>query len=285
MSRIRRVGIIYNSQKPRAAATVRRVAGWLRRRRAAITFTPFIDGPDPDLIIALGGDGTILRAAREAAPRGVPILGLNLGGLGFLTAAGGGAMTKSLEAVWAGKGRVESRMMLRAGLRRGGGGLNPPPIYAANALPRAFLALNDIVIRNASQARVITLPVDVNGKHLGSYVGDGLVIATPSGSTAYALAASGPIIHPSLAVILLAPICPHTLAMRPVVVQGSDEIVCRLPADQGEVMLSVDGQENVRLTPGESIRVTRAPRDLRLIALPGADYFQTLRSKLNWGER
>ncbi len=228
-----------------------------------------------DVLVVFGGDGTILRAARQAAPRGVPILGVNLGAFGFLAEVSGLEVGEALTRLLEGDYRLDERMMLRARVLRNG---RPA---------REFLALNDIVTKSGL-SRLLQLRTEVNGDHLATHLADGLIVATPTGSTAYSLSAGGPIVHPAVDVIVLTPICAHTLNARAVVVSGTDVITIRArPVGTAESppMLTVDGQEGLPLEPDDEICVDRSQHRTRLVRLEAGGFYSLLRNKLTWGER
>ena len=225
-----------------------------------------------DLLLVLGGDGTLLSMARMVGDLGVPILGVNLGGLGFLTATTLGEMRPALETLLAGGMEVEERMMLSARLRRGGHSVGD------------YLALNDVVITKSAMSRIIDLSVSVGGLHAISYRADGLIISTPTGSTAYNLSAGGPILFPTMDAVVLTPIAPHTLSNRPVAVPGAQRIEVTLHVEQ-DVMLTMDGQVGVPLRERDVVEVQKAGARIRLVRFPQKDFFSVLRTKLKWGER
>lgn len=233
---------------------------------------------DADLAIALGGDGTMLRVAREVAPRGIPLLGVNIGTLGFLSGTEAGDLKRCLDKVLAGKFSVEERSMLSTEVLRGGCVIFGPE-----------LALNEAVIRCGEQARAITLSTRSGERFVADYFGDGLIVATPTGSTAYSLAASGPIIDPSLDVTLVAPICPHTLTQRPLIVPAHLPLTIKLGRRRADevpaVLVSLDGRPGCELKIGDEVRVRRAETPLRLLLPPGRSFFEVLRRKLKWGQR
>jgi NAD+ kinase len=225
-----------------------------------------------DLLIVLGGDGTLLSMARAVGDLGTPILGVNLGDLGFLTATTLEEMLPAAEAALAGQMAIDERMMLRARLVRGGTTLGE------------FAALNDVVITKSAMSRIINLRVAVEGEYATAYRADGLIIATPTGSTAYCLSAGGPILFPTMDAVVLVPIASHTLTNRPIVLPGAQRIDVTLMTDQ-EVMLTVDGQVGVHLREHDTVQVEKAAARARLLRFPRTDFFTVLRSKLKWGER
>jgi NAD+ kinase len=231
-----------------------------------------------ELAIALGGDGTMLRVAREVAPRGIPLLGVNIGTLGFLSGAEASELKRRMDAVLSGRFIVEERSMLSAEVLRGGRRIYGPE-----------LALNECVIRCGEQARAVTLSTRSGERFVADYFGDGLIVATPTGSTAYSLAAMGPIIDPSLDVTLVAPICPHTLTQRPLIVPAHLPLTIKLGRRRADelprVLVSLDGRSGCELKIGDEVRVRRAETPLRLLLPPGRSFFEVLRRKLKWGQR
>lgn len=226
-----------------------------------------------DLLIVLGGDGTLLAAARLAAERDVPILPVNLGGLGFLTTVSQDELYPVLEEVFEGKHRVSERVMLEAEVQRAG------------AVVRRQIALNDAVLNKAALARIMDLELRVNGEYVTTYKADGLILSTPTGSTAYSLSAGGPIVYPLVAAFVVTPICPHTLTNRPLVIPDSATIEIDCGAGSGAVYLTLDGQVGIELEPGERVIVRKSEKKLRLMRASRRTYFEILRKKLKWGER
>jgi len=225
-----------------------------------------------DLMVAVGGDGTMLHTARMAASAGVPVLGINRGRLGFLADVGPGRMLESVDDALAGRCVPETRMLLRAAVHRDGED-------AASAL-----ALNDVAVAKHDTGRMLDLRTWVNGAYVNTHGGDGFIVSTSTGSTAYALSCGGPIVHPALAAIVLVPICPHTLSDRPIVV-GADSLVELELAGRPETRAQVvcDGMVLCELEPGTRLRIERAAVNATLLHPPGHDYFRILRSKLHWG--
>jgi NAD+ kinase len=229
-----------------------------------------------DMVVVLGGDGTLLSVADciGAAGSGIPMLGVNFGSLGFLTEVTLPELYPSLEAAITDAARVEDRMMLRATtLRRG--------------QPSAdHIALNDVVVTKGARSRMIDLSVSIGDEFVTRVKADGLIVATPTGSTAYNLAAGGPIVQPTLDALLLTPIAPHTLTNRPIVIPASSPVrIQPLMEERDEVFVTFDGQAGFQLQAGDEIRVCRADQVLRLIRPSTRSYFEVLREKLKWGER
>lgn len=232
------------------------------------------DDEPPDLLLTLGGDGTLLRAARLMGHHGVPILGVNLGRVGFLTTAGRDDIDRALEAIAARAFRVEQRKTLSGDITVAGGDAQPLPV-----------ALNDVVIHKGGVARLVRLRVLMGGEEVGVYSADGLIITTPTGSTAYSLSAGGPIVIPGVDAFVITAICAHTLGVRPLVIGSHEEIVIE-PVSPGaeNLMVSVDGQQAIRLEPDGRARVRRGQYDIRLARLDGSRYFRRMREILRWGD-
>lgn len=227
---------------------------------------------DGDLLVVLGGDGTILSAARLAAGR-VPILGVNMGGFGFLAEVALDELPAAIDRVTAGASSIDERAMLSAEIADG------------ETVRRRCVALNDMVVAKTGVARLVRVAIWVNGEHLSTYPADGVIVATPTGSTAYSLSAGGPIVHPQVDVIVVTPICPHTLTARPVVVSGGAAVTVEPLEASDDTQLSVDGQESFPLRDGERVIVRRADVRARLVRLRAPSFYSILRTKLAWGER
>ncbi len=225
-----------------------------------------------DLLLVLGGDGTLLAAARVAAPRGIPILPINMGSLGFLTSFMLEELYPALEDILAGRLIISERVMLHAELQRGDKILDKQTV------------LNEVVINKGALARMIELELSIDQDFVCRYRADGLIVASPTGSTAYSLSAGGPIVHPSVESFLITPICPHTLSDRPVVVGDTSIIEVKLSAGTESVFLTLDGQKGIPLQATDRVRISRAQQLLKLIQTPNKSYFEILRNKLKWGE-
>ncbi|HYL62399.1 MAG TPA: NAD(+)/NADH kinase [Candidatus Methylomirabilis sp.] len=225
-----------------------------------------------DLLIVLGGDGTLLAAARVAAPRGIPILPVNMGSLGFLTSFTVEELYPALEETLAGRSSVSERVMLQVELFRD-----------SNVLDQRHV-LNDAVINKGALARMIELELSIDGDFVCRYRADGLVVATPTGSTAYSLSAGGPIVHPSVEAFIITPICPHTLTDRPVVVRDFTHVEIKLTSNSEDVYLTLDGQKGIPVQENDRICIARSTQRLKLIQPPQKSYFEILRNKLKWGE-
>jgi len=283
--KIRKVGLLGNSGKVSSASVVSRAARLIRGSGrqlysdAATARMAGLDGiicPDAatlarqvDLLLVFGGDGTMLRAAREIAGSRTPILGINIGGLGFLTAVPSAEMTEALKRVWKGEFRFETRNLLEATGSSSG-----------NAIDQT--ALNDIVVSRGISPRLIELDVKVDGDPLTRYRCDGLIISSPTGSTAYSLAAGGAVAFPTAEVMALTPICPHTLSNRSLILPLSATVQVGIVSGKPATMLSADGQVVSELTAGDCVSVRRSGRAVRLMQLAGSSFCSTLRQKLHW---
>jgi NAD+ kinase len=230
---------------------------------------PFL-ARNSDLLLVVGGDGTMLRVARETAGQTVPILGINAGRLGFLTEVPSDRMAEGLKRLAAGRFSVEDRSLLEAELKTG-------------AARSAQVALNDFVIGRGASARLIELEVRVAGELLARYRCDGFIASSPTGSTAYSLAAGGAIVSPDAEVLILTPICPHTLGIRPVVVNARSHVVVKLLTARLVAVMTADGQHQTELAAGDEVVIRRSDKCARLVRLEGASFFATLRRKLGWG--
>lgn len=227
----------------------------------------------PDFVIVLGGDGTLLAAARAVAPAGIPILGVNLGSLGFLTEVPLAELYPTLEAIGKKQCAVESRTMLHCELLRGG------------KLAGSYEALNEAVVNKAAIARIADFEVEIDGVFVSNYKADGVMVATPTGSTAYSLAAGGPILAPDAAAFVITPVSPHALTNRPLVVRDGAEISITVRGAQGEILLTVDGQVGVGLEDGDRVVCRKSKHAVKLLRLQERTFFDVLRTKLKWGER
>jgi NAD+ kinase len=230
-------------------------------------------GEDTDLIIVLGGDGTLLSASRHLQGKEVPILGVNLGGLGFLTETSVEELPSMLEKVIKGDFDISKRVMLLVTVKRG------------NDYVFEFSILNDAVITKDALARIIDIETYVNEEYLTTYKGDGLIFSTPTGSTGYSLAAGGPLIYPSLANIMVTPICPHMLTNRPIILPEGVTARAVLSSKEEKVLLTIDGQIGFPLEYGDEVIVKRSPYTASLVKSSSKGYFEILRTKLKWGER
>jgi NAD+ kinase len=279
---IHTVAVLFNERKPSARRALSDLCGLLRGRGVRVSVrrgaAAGLALPRCDAAVVIGGDGTMLRAARALADSGVPMLGVNTGGLGFLSAVDMKGFIRSLPRILAGKFHVEERSMLSAEVRRGERRVFGP-----------YPVLNDCVLRAGDQARAVTLKASEGGRYIGTYFGDGLIVATPTGSTAYALAVGGPVVHPGLSAVILAPICPHTLTQRPLILPAGGPVTIELarknPQDRPQALVSVDGQVEHALRAGDKVVITAFGRPVRLLFDPRSSYYELLRTKLKWGER
>jgi NAD+ kinase len=227
----------------------------------------------PELVIVLGGDGTLLSVARIFAATGTPILGVNLGSLGFLTEVRLADLYATLEGWCGGRHEVDARAMLHAELWREG------------ALSCSFEALNEVVVSKGDIARMGDFAVELDGKNVARFRADGVIVSTPTGSTAYTLAANGPILTPNVDAMVVTPICPHLLTLRPIVVRGDARLAVRVEGIANQAALTVDGQKAVELLLGDEIRCRKSAHTVNLVRMSEGGFFEALRSKLSWGER
>jgi NAD+ kinase len=285
---VTRVGLVAKPDASEAQGVILGLLDWLGARGLTVVLEKETAGLAPaaaapaarksdlpgqvDLLIVLGGDGTLLSMARAVGDLGVPILGVNLGGLGFLTATTLDEMFPALESLLKGGMEIEERMLLAARLVRGDQPLGE------------YIALNDVVFTKSAMSRIIDLAVAIDGRHAIAYRADGLIVSTPTGSTAYNLSAGGPILFPTMDAVVLTPIAPHTLSNRPVVLPGAQRIDVTLLVEQ-DVMLTMDGQVGVPLRERDVVQVQKAQARIRLVRFPQKDFFSVLRTKLKWGER
>lgn len=285
---MKRIGLIAKPHAPGLPRLLHRLLPWLAQRQietfldaetaAAVGETssyPKAAIPDlVDCIMVLGGDGTLLSVARLLEEQDVPILGINLGSLGFLTEIPTSELLPRLEQVLAGHYSIQERMRLKTCIHRHDGERLPQPVV-----------LNDVVINKGALARIIDLETAVDDVYLTTYRADGLIVSTPTGSTAYSMAAGGPIMHPALQALILNPICPYTLSQRPLVLPDTVHIQVTLQTPDEDVRVTLDGQVGVELYYGDVVEIQQAARPMRLIRTLKKDhYFHILRTKLKWGE-
>jgi NAD+ kinase len=284
---IRTVVVVAKIGPREGVSITRRLARWLADRRITVlldeetaTSLGRRDGiprdrlpSGVDLAIVAGGDGTLLAVARAAAPLEIPILGINFGSLGFLTELQPANALAGLEAVIDGRYSIDERQALRV-------------CYTHPGRPaRQYALLNDVVIAKSALARMITIAVRVDNEHVATYTSDGLIVATPTGSTAYNLSAGGPILDPRMSAFVISPICPHTMTYRPVVVPDDVTIDISLRSADEEVYLTLDGQIGFPFLPEDRLTIDNHPHPVQLVRVAGLGFFEILRSKLRWGER
>ena len=284
------IGVLARPDLAEAGPALRTLVVWLRQRGATAFLeertAALLDGAlvdrragsarevaeASDALVVLGGDGTLL-AASQAVDNDVPILGVNFGSLGFLTEITLPELFPTLEGVLDGSTRWEDRRMLRAVVEREGAEVSRGDV------------LNDVVITKGALSRILELDVTVDGLFVSGFRADGLIVSSPTGSTAYNLAAGGPILHPALPAMVLTPICPHMLTNRPLVVRDESRVEVRVsPGRQGDVHITFDGQHGLPLNGDDTVIVTRSARSIRLVKAPSRDYYEVLRTKLKWGE-
>ena len=283
----KKIGVFCKPKAPSATDILGRLIPWLRKQNYHI----FLDtgtaaiinesssyekreiSQQADLLIVLGGDGTLLSVARAAHPHNIPILAVNLGNLGFLAEISIEELYPTLENILAGKFEIENRMLLNACIWRNGEKVEDHNV------------LNDVVINKGAVARIISLQVLVNGQYMTSYRADGLIIATPTGSTAYSLSAGGPIIHPSMHTLVLSPICPFTLTNRSILIPDQSIIQVKLAAEYDDVRVTLDGQEGYDMKAEDILEIKKTKTSFQLIRGPNKNYYQILRDKLHWGSQ
>ncbi len=278
-----RIGILANVRKPQTKMLTLELVKWLvdRGHQAIIcqNLVPIIGHnklardenrfrEESDLVVAIGGDGTILAAARLVGLQGVPILGVNLGTLGFLAEVNPDKLFVAMEKVAAGSYEIEERMLVKARVGKRG---------------RWAYALNDMVIDKGGFSRVIELNVSISGIFVGSYKADGLIISTPTGSTAYALSAGGPIVNPKMKALITTPICPHSLAVRPLIIDKDELLMVEVYSDHEGATLTIDGQMGCRIRSGDVVSAAAAHRTVKLVRVDSKSFYEILRTKLKWG--
>jgi len=268
-----RIGVFYNDLKNHILPLAQEAVDFLHTKHVRAELLTSLEHPEKqDLIISMGGDGTMLRCARACAPCHIPVLGINCGTLGFLAAAEKEEMPLALQALLDGKCNSHKRLMLQVVIRD-------------NGTQRTFTALNDCVL-HAANMRAFTVNCTFNGTPLPSYFGDGVIVATPTGSTAYCLAAGGPIVEPDVAVFVVTPVCPHSLHQRPMVLSARGKLILTPAFKNAEdrATATLDGQIQLPLEPGAEIAISQAPFAVELLTLPARGFFTVLHKKLSWGQ-
>jgi len=286
----KKIGITMKSKLEKKEETLSQVMRVLREMDAdifvdakhmadieSVSSFPTMEGNEVDLLLVIGGDGTILRSVRELQDFSVPVLGINRGAVGFLAEINSDEIDELLPSLLSGKGILEERSVLHAAVRRGGS-----EIFGA-------CALNDAVISQGTISRLLDLKASIGGELLSSYHADGLIIATPTGSTAYSIAAGGPVVHPGISALLITPINPHSLNQRPIVVPGKECIEVQVMGKETihmnvAVGLTIDGQVYQELQPGDAVTVKVFEKGVRFLRRKEDAFYQTLRTKLHWGE-
>ena len=285
---MKRASIVAKQGKPELAQVARQVTGWLREHGYTVTvdavtgeFCPQYDRVEreelaqarPDFVVVLGGDGTLLSAARCVATAGIPILGVNLGSLGFLTEIKQDEIAQALADIDDGRHELAKRSMVHCQVRRKG------------QCVASYDALNDIVMNQRAVARITEFEVRVNGTFVANYKADGMIVATPTGSTAYSLAAGGPILAPDVPGFVITPVASHALTNRPLVVQDTAVIEIRVMVTREQAYLTIDGQQGLPLEEGDVIECKKSDFKVTLFRFPSRTFFEVLRTKLKWGER
>lgn len=269
--KIKRVGLIGNSEKPESAGIIRKAARLVEKAGR----TALVDGDmaslarEADVLLVFGGDGTMLKAARDIDGSKTPLLGINIGGLGFLTAVPSKELPRALDRLWKGEFKYESRALIEVTGR-------------CNGKDVRRSALNDIVVSRGALSRLISLDVSVNGEHITRYRCDGLIVSSPTGSTAYSLAAGGAVLFPTADVFALTPICPHTLSNRSLILPLRTKITIQAMAPAPATILSVDGEVVAELDANDTVTVSRSTNRVRLVHLADSSFLEALRRKLHW---
>ena len=269
--KIKRVGLIGNAQKPECAGIIRKASRLVERsgRKALVDGDVQTLAREVDLVLVVGGDGTMLRAARDIEGSKTPLLGINIGGLGFLTAVSSKDLPGALEKVWKGEFQYEARALIEVSGRCNGKDVRQS-------------ALNDIVVSRGALSRLISLDVSVNGEHITRYRCDGLIVSSPTGSTAYSLAAGGAVVLPNAEVFALTPICPHALSNRSIILPLNSKIRVRAMNPAPATLLAVDGEVVAALDANDEVTVRRSSNVVHLIKLANSSFLETLRRKLQW---
>ncbi len=282
-----RIGIIGKTHKKEAFDVAKGLSTWLQEKGVEVYIEKELGAeightnsvartelPElVDIILVFGGDGTFLSVARLVCRYNIPILGVNLGGLGFLTEIALDELYPMMEYILGGKYEVEKREMLCAVIHRKAERLGD------------YVVLNDVVVNKGAVARIIDLAIYINGSHVTTFKADGIILSTPTGSTAYSLSAGGPIVYPTLPLTIITPICPHTLTDRPLVVSNETTVRVKVLTDTPDILLTLDGQVGINLRMEDMIEVRKANTSVNLIKSPFRDYFTILKTKLMWGER
>lgn len=282
-----KIGIIANTQKPHIKKTLKSLLDWLAERQIDIVISKQLhklsklnyNNTDiieldripqmSDIVISMGGDGTMLTAARVIGKLEKPLMGINLGGLGFLTETSVEDLFSRMEKILAGNYTLEKRMVLSA--------------HISGNANKNYFAMNDVVLNRMGSPRVIHIDVTIDEDYFNTYISDGIIVSTPTGSTAYSLSAGGPIVVPSMESIILNPICPHSLTNRPTVIPASSQVKLQIQSNDSEVLLSIDGQENVRISSKCTVEIQKADFNIHLITFQDYCFYDLLRKKLQWG--
>lgn len=274
---MQKIGIVINERKAGAAELLGKLTDWLNKRGAGVRDSVHagMDAifEEAELIISLGGDGTILKVAGHMGGRQIPVLGVNFGRLGFLTESQEDQVFEELNNFFLGQARIEERLMLSCSARS-----------SVSKKERRFTALNDIVINREGLSRMLHIQVSVSGEKLTNFTGDGLIVATPTGSTAYSLSAGGAIVQPKLEALIINPICAHASSLRPLVVAADEKISVQIQADHGgdKGLLTADGREDIEIDANYQVEITRSETPLKLVISSRRSYFATLRENFKF---
>ncbi len=282
-----RIGIVGNTHKSKALSVINSFVDQLQQRQVDIIFAKelrsflSLDADQPtapvseignncDVVVAFGGDGTILATAKYVGVTGVPILGVNIGTLGFLAEVTVEELAQTIDDLLAEKYAIVERMVLKMEIER-------------DYLTKTYFALNDVVLDKGLSSRLIFIDVKVDGRFLNSYRADGLIVATPTGSTAYSMSAGGPLLVPNLHAFIITPICPHSITVRPIVLAHDNVVELSIRKEAEPVQINIDGQNRYKLLFHETVRISKADYNIRWISIGKGDFYHTLRTKLNWG--
>jgi NAD+ kinase len=311
-----KIGLIANTNKPQVKEVAIELIEYLKKKKKTIVLESELAGlvnqpklgvpmklvsAKSDLIMVLGGDGTLIYSARMNALGNRPVLGINLGSFGFLTSISVSELYLQLDLLWKKQFLIEPRMMLEAEIVQ-----SPKSKVRSKKLKTQdlglkpaskFLAFNDVVVAKEALARIIVLTISINHRLVTQYQADGLIVSTPTGSTAHSLSAGGPIVHPNLQALIITPICPHTLSNRPLIISDKEEVEIEVQSpevrvslpdatsDVGAIYLTIDGQQGIQISPKQRIRIRKAKEQVNLIVFPTRSYYEVLRTKLHWGRR
>jgi NAD+ kinase len=274
--KIKSIGLFYNIAKPNVGDVIEKIEAWLKKKN--VSFDIYKTWPNSipkiNMAISLGGDGTILKIGRYLAGSDIPILGVNLGSLGFLAEVKKDKIEEALDSIINKKKfSVQPRTLFDVKIKRNNKNLIQ------------YISINDVVIKNGERSRLVNLDVSVNEDFVTKYVGDGIIVSTPTGSTAYSLSAGGPIVYPNLPVFIISAICPHAFTMRPLVISENAVITIDTLKLKQDIILSIDGQINQKLFKEDEVIIKKSKSKLSLVRLKDVNYFEILRKKLNWGVR
>ncbi len=274
---MKKIGVVINPKKAGAVELLQKLQNWLAKRdvgvKDSLTCSPEDILADSDMVVCLGGDGTLLSVASRMKEKAIPVLGVNLGSLGFITEVKGEELFEELNCYFLNQSQVEERLMISCSARS-----------EKARKERRLVALNDMVISREGLTRLLHVEVFVNGESLTRFRGDGVIVSTPTGSTAYSLSAGGAIVHPKLEALVVTPICPHALALRSIVLAGDEKVAVKIKTDRDtdRALLAADGQENFEIDDSYIVEIMRSNTPLQLIKSSKRSFFGTLREKFDF---